>query len=72
MWLYYDIYLKNEWKVRFFKIMKIKNIEIKRTLKYILKKYDNIVLKKTYNIRNCIIIKHTIRLLDKILVVDKQ
>ena len=60
-WLCHNIYdnkqqmlhLKNKKEVRLFEIIEIEGTEIKRVFKIILKKYDNMVLKETYNIGNC-------------------
>ncbi len=45
---------------------------MKRALKTILKEYNDIVSRGAYDIENCQIIEHTIRLLDEISVVRKQ
>ncbi len=66
------LYLKNKKEIRFYKITKIKRIEIERILKQILKNYNDIIFRKLYDIENCIIIEYVIRLLDEILVVEKQ
>jgi len=66
------LYLKNKKETRFYKITKIKRIEIERILKQILKNYNDIIFRKLYDIENCIIIEYVIRLLDEILVVEKQ
>jgi len=47
------LHLKNKKEVRLFEIIEIEGTEIKRVFKIILKKYDNMVLKETYNIGNC-------------------
>ncbi len=46
--------------------------EVKKTLKVILEEYDDVVSQKAHDIKNCQTIKHAIRLLDKIPVVEKQ
>ncbi len=38
----------------------------------ILNEYDNVMLKRPYNIKNCKLIKHDIRLNDKKLIKRKQ
>ena len=66
------LYLKDEREARLFKITEIKGIKVERAFKIILKKYDNVVFWRTYNIENCQMIEYVIKLLNKILVVGKQ
>ncbi len=66
------LYLEDEKEVRLFKITGMKGTKIEKALKSILKEYDNIVSWEIHDIENCWIIKHSIRLLDKTLVVGKQ
>ena len=65
------LYLKDKREIMLFEITEIKEIEIERAFKNILKKYDDVVFKGVYNIRNCWTIKYAIRLLDKTLVMEK-
>ncbi len=66
------LHLKEERKVRLFEITETEGTEIKRTLKTILKKYDDVVSQGAYDIKNCRTIKHTIKLLNKTSIVGKQ
>jgi len=47
------LYLKDKREIMLFEITEIKEIEIERAFKNILKKYDDVVFKGVYNIRNC-------------------
>jgi len=64
--------MEDEREVRLFKITEIEGTEVKRVLKNILEKYNDIISQKAYNIENCQIIKYIIRLLDKTPVMGKQ
>ncbi len=66
------LHLENEREARLFKITETEGIEVERALKNILEEYNNIVSQEAYNIGNCQIIEHIIRLLDKTSVVGKQ
>ena len=66
------LYLENEREARLFEITGIERIEVKKTLKIILEEYNDVVSQRAYNIGNCWIIKHAIRLLDKTSVIGKQ
>ncbi len=60
------LYLEDKRKARFFEITRIEGIEVKKALKMILEKYNDIVSQEAYDIENCKIIKHAIRLLNKL------
>jgi len=66
------LYLEDERETRLFEIIEIEKTEIEKTLKIILEEYDNVVSRKTHDIRNCRMIEYTIRLLDETPVVGKQ
>jgi len=60
-WLCYDAYDNKQWifhlederKVRLFEITGMKGTKVKKTLKIILKEYDDVIFQKVYNIENC-------------------
>ncbi len=58
-------HLKDKRKIKLMKIMDIKRIKIERIFKQILKNYDNIIFQELHDIKNCITIKHIIRLINK-------
>ncbi len=66
------LHLENKREVRLFEIIRTEGTEIERVLKVILGKYDNVVSRRVYDIENCQTIKHTIKLLNEIPVVEKQ
>ncbi len=63
-WLKYNKYNK---KAKFYELIseEIMNIHVKEIFNEILNKYDDVVLKKPYNIRNCKLVKYDIRLNNK-------
>ncbi len=65
------LHLEDERKARLYKITEIEGTEVKKTLKTILEKYDNVVSRRVYDIENYQTIKYTIRLLDETSVMGK-
>ncbi len=49
----------------------MEGIQVERILKQILENYDNVISRRTHDIGNCQVIKYVIRLLNKILVIEK-
>ncbi len=70
-WLEYEEYNK---KAKLYKLISKEIIDtyVKKMLDKILNKYNNIVLKRLHNIRNCKLVKYDIRLDDKKLIKHKQ
>ena len=62
------LHLKDELEANLYEIIAIYPEEIQQ----ILNEFDEIVLKKSHDIGNCLTIKHTIRLTTDILVVGKM
>ncbi len=66
------LYLEDKREARLFEITGIKGIEVEKTLKIILKEYNDIVSQGVHDIGNCQTIEHAIRLLDETPVMEKQ
>ena len=66
------LYIEDEGGVRLFEIIGTEETEVKKALKIILEEYDDVVSQRAHNIGNCRIIEHAIKLLDEILVIEKQ
>ena len=66
------LHLLDERKARLFEITGTKGTEVKKAFKIILEEYNNMILREIYDIENCWMIEHAIKLLNEILVVGKQ
>ncbi len=66
------LYLKDKREARLFEIIRIEGTKVEKALEIILKEYDNVVSRRTYDIGNCWTIEHAIRLIDETLIVEKQ
>ncbi len=64
------LYLEDKRKVKLFEIIGMKETEIKKAFKIILKEYDDVVFQEAYDIKNCQMIKHVIRFLNEIPVIN--
>ncbi len=66
------LYLEDEREVQLFEITETEGTEVEQALKKILEEFDDVVSRGAHDIGNCRTIEHAIRLIDEILVVEKQ
>src|SRR6266498_2084856 len=79
-WLCHDAYDNEQWmlhlederEARLFEITGTEGTEVEQALRIILEKFDDMISRGAYDIGNCRMIEHAIRLMDETPVVEKQ